>query len=186
MKSLFVILSIILCSCESSYPIHCKIADRVTSDFRSKLEKNDGLVACMYGGAMLGDIQKINLGFNTEQCLNIPQMRMLIVQKAEELVADINSDLEIRPYLRDFPATVKNIELSISYYRKGKNNVTYPHVVNAQISRGKILYMTIEDEVDNQIIDSHEDYYNALQAIQENKFDELSPIFERKYPNKYY
>ena len=168
MRYLFLLITITLVGCSTGYETHCMLADKFVMNFTSKLQKTDKLRPTSYGGAMMDDIQKINLGFETEECMNLDQMRKFIVLKAEEFLAAINNDLEIRPYLHDYPCTINNIQLSISYNKKGKSNAFYPHVANAQIYKGEILYITFAEESDWFITSPpSEPYERALQIINE-------------------
>lgn len=142
---------------------HCDLADKLTASYITKAKFCDGLDACGYGGAMMGDIRKINIHFDTNQCLQKAAMRKLIVRKAEELIQAMNQDKELRPYLHDYPCGIRNIELSISYH-KNKNS-TYPHVRNAQIFRGLVLYSTFEKSEDWFITETDETWEEAVENV---------------------
>lgn len=166
MRYFYMLLVLVLSGCGSQQQsIHVKVAGKLAMEFMTKVKKSDGLTPFCYGGAMMGDIQKINLGFETDECMDKDEMRYFIIQKGEELIDAMNNNLEIRPYLHDYPCTVENIHLSIIYEKKGKKNVKYPHVMNAQIIRGEIIYGTYEAEPDWFIKDSGEKYEDALKIV---------------------
>ena len=168
MKYLILLLVIVLNGCAASYDTHCKLADQLAMNFAMKLQASNNLTLSGYGGAMMGNVKVINLAFDTEECMNVDQIRRLIVHKAEELIYAMNSDMRIRPYLHDYPCTVKNIHLSIGYNKKGKTNSFYPHVSSAQIVRGEILYLGFAEESDWFFTDPpSEKYEEALRIVQE-------------------
>src|SRR5438105_4038796 len=75
---------------------YCKLADNIISEFANRVRKSDGLVLYGKGGQMMDDIKVIDLDFYSDKKLNIPLARKLIIEKVEEFLILMNSNITIR------------------------------------------------------------------------------------------
>src|SRR3990167_5708408 len=121
---------------------YIKLADKITSRFCKEVSKPKGLHLCGYGGALMYDVKQLDLYYYSHQCLTLEEARKLYVEVAEIYLSYINEDEKIRPYLHDYPFTMKNLDLMMSF--SDKRNKKYD---NGNVSlifyvqkTGKIYY----------------------------------------------
>ncbi|QLH35869.1 MAG: hypothetical protein HWD61_06770 [Parachlamydiaceae bacterium] len=72
------------------------------SSYSTKME-SEGFSLVGSGGAMMVDIQEITLDFEICENREISEVRLLFIQKAEELIYQVNSNQNIQQYLHDKP-----------------------------------------------------------------------------------
>jgi hypothetical protein len=121
-------------------PNYCKIARRIAGIYAIKFALPRGLQLTSYGGAMMGDIQEIELRFLSLNILSVETARLLYVEMMEEFLARINQNDKIRPYLHDCPFGVKNIKLVIGFDDDNGHILGDGHVAHMFIGRNDTLY----------------------------------------------
>jgi hypothetical protein len=117
-----------------------KIVDKVIDAYVSKSVKEDGFRLSSFGGGLMGDIQKINLGFDVMAELDIDQTRILIVKKEEEFLSMLNVNREVRPYLHEYPFPANRFELKMGFRKKDGSYVDTPNIAYVSILSGVIYY----------------------------------------------
>jgi hypothetical protein len=86
------------------------------------------------------DVKKIFLGFGLEKRVTVEEARELYVKIAQELLAEINTDEGIRPYLRKYPFNMSDIKLGLSFYDGYPNEVPKEHVAYVFYAKGMLYY----------------------------------------------
>jgi len=143
------------------------IAD-VTRDGRFRLEA--------IGGAMADDIQKFNIGFGTVASPTVEQARVEFVTKAEEFLQRVNSWEEIRPYLHDYPATIKNFGLTLTFRSpSGRFSVGPETVAYVSTAYGTVFYSRDNPTTKRlRLEDIHsEPYEEALRIVRQQHLELL-------------
>jgi hypothetical protein len=153
----------ILSSCTHE-PLHTQIAYEMMFDFSDSLKNNEGFKLDSYGGAMMNDVQKINLSYSIEKYLNISQARKLVIDISEKLISYYQAE-RIQPYLHDRPFSVSNIELSFSF--ENKNGWIYgPDLIsNINVLNSTIFYNVYDPQTDRLELVYKEKYSEALIKI---------------------
>lgn len=97
------------------------------------------------------EIKLMGLMFDLKQSLDKDEARKLIVETTEKYLEKINSNVEIRPYLSNYPYTLKNVTISI-FLHDDKGELFYtPKIGVVSSSDGLIEYQRwtkIEDYYD--------------------------------------
>lgn len=159
-----------LSACNSTQdPEYVKFANNLTSQFCSEVSKPKGLALTGYGGALMYDVKKINLHYDSHECLNLEEARKLYVEIAEKYLAYINDNEDIRPYLHDYPFTIKNLELAIAFRgRSGKrcNNGCIAFIFR-NLKTSEIIFRT-SDEDGKKLIPFHQEPYEEAKRIVES------------------
>ena len=94
------------------------------------------------------------------------EARAKIVDCVEELLADVNANEEIRPFLRDYPFTTKNVEVAIfTKYPDGKE-VFDPYIRIVSVDQGdSITFRTKEPNKKSYKQCYSESYSEALASF---------------------
>lgn len=173
MKFIFI-SSLVFFLCTSFYftPAHVKAAHRLMNSFDKKM-KTQGFRLSASGGAMMNDIQKIDLDYEICRYLDVSEARLLFVKHAEALLSQINNDSNIRPYLHNYPFTSKNIFLTFSFCKTNGDLVDPPYIayVAMQTSKNKVRYLVNDEEK------------NKLKRVYEEPYDEALRIYKESLKN---
>lgn len=103
--------------------LYLKAADELIRSFADEAEKEFQILCVGTGGGMPYDIEEISLKFLAHKHATIEIARKLHVALTERLLKKINTDLKVRPFLREHPFSVGRAEVSISF--RQKNNLPY-------------------------------------------------------------
>ena len=97
------------------------------------------------GGATKEGIWLMCLSFEKRgDSLTEQQARKLITSNANDFLELINNDERLKPFLKEYPFTIKNIKLSIHSSDHNGNSYADPFIATVNISRGEIGYFTFE------------------------------------------
>jgi hypothetical protein len=170
-KGIYLLFLLFLPTCfgyqEADY---CKIADQIVNSYVREFAQPRGLRLSAYGGAMMGDIQKITMGFSSFDALDTDKARTLFVDLMEEFLSRINCYKKIHPYLHTFPFEKNNIKLSISFVDLKGHNIADGHVALMGIRKNGTLYYAAYNNDIKEFYDLHqENYIEALQKVCNNK-----------------
>ncbi len=155
------------CSFSHQTPEYIKISNKISSSYCQELSRNKGLYLTGSGGAMVDDIKKINVHFDSFASLSVEEARKLYVEVAEGFLKRYNENEAVRPYLHNYPFKLENLELMISFTdetRKRRSEGLVALVFNA---RKDLLFYYGYDEKENQLYEIYEESYS--QAIEMTK-----------------
>ena len=106
------------CSCFGHQsPRYVKLAAQITEKTAVKIEKEKNLRLVGRGGQMMHDIQMMAMSFDLYHEVDLKEARELLVYIINEYLSEINSNVEIRPFLHEYPFTAKNVEIHIWVYK---------------------------------------------------------------------
>ena len=178
--TLFVISFILLVSCacnrEGRHIITPKelnemkradiIADRLTDNFSKKMYENKGLVTIGTGGGGPGKLRMLAVDFECYQEMNISHARKLLLECVDGFLVEINKNPELKPFLREFPFTFKNVCIDIVFVKKDDRIfVDHPSIAATGIKEGRIDYTTYVNE--RLITIKEETYEEALKIVEQ-------------------
>jgi hypothetical protein len=174
---------ILLVSCGvSSFLIenqpHIRIADKLTYAFISDMKKKGYWVEMTGGGMMDGVVDQIDVGFAIVGKPTVEEARLQYVAIAEAFLSKINHNAEIRPYLIEYPATIKVFDLHLSFRKtntstapvEGKEVVAYMFT-----SKGITYYSYYDSTCALKFQDLHEEPYEEALRIVREQYPELLP-----------
>jgi hypothetical protein len=155
---------------------HLTKADRLVGQILSQtaksVDKKYKISACGTGISMPGGIVKeMGLAFDADQKFSKDQLRILLLQISEELLQNINSNVEIQPFLVKKPFTIENVEIII--YNKDNGRFIYdPEIAVAAIDSGQVVYHTNDPENKFDYKNSYdESYQEALEIVQKGELE---------------
>lgn len=133
----FFIFLLLLSACHKS---HSDLADEQMSCYAKKAYQEKGIVLEGSGGEMMNDIKVFTLSFNCFEHLTLAQTRVLMVQVIDEFLQQVNADEKIRPYLHDYPLTVKNVSLMIGFINHQNKRPPKEYIALAYTHKDIIYY----------------------------------------------
>ncbi|MES2344556.1 MAG: hypothetical protein V4494_01265 [Chlamydiota bacterium] len=145
-----------------------KLANQISSDFSKKMEKKFGFKLYGLGGGGDCDLNTFSLHFQCPMILDLCEARNLIIEITQNFLDIVNSDKNIKPYLRVYPFTVNNLDFIIGFTIKN----TYPiegKIAFIGFNNGKINYATYDHEKKILKTIFRETYDEALNAVEQEK-----------------
>jgi hypothetical protein len=151
---------------EPRLPVYEKYMNEIIKEFEKAACKEFGIEAIGSGGAAPGDVLSFDVSFWMRKKGTVEEARELIVKLKEKFRVIINNHEKIRPYLREYPISIKNARARISFPRQDKNGVFYnKSVVFASVGRGQKIYYSYEDPNENLLQDLFEESYEDAVKI---------------------
>lgn len=145
---------------------HVAIADEIIIRVAKTLCKRHQMYLISDGGGMMGSVYMVGLGFNIPHLLNEDEARARLVDCAEEMLTAFNTNEEIRPYLKNYPFTTKNLQLSIVVTTPTGGDVFDPHIGSVSIYESdNIVYRTEEPNTFVYKKTWREPYSEALKRV---------------------
>lgn len=86
------------------------------------------------------EIKLMGLMFDLKQSLDKDEARRLIVETTEEYLNKINSNIELRPYLINYPYTLENIEINIFFEKETGEIFQSPNIGLVSSFNGLVEY----------------------------------------------
>ena len=127
-----------------------------------------------------GIVKRLGIEFQVQKPLSKQEAREILIACANELLSMINNNKEIRPYLRNFPFTLKNVGIGIFIANQDGSDVYHPDICVASISNGELTYDTRDKNnrysYKSTTTESYEEALKALSVEEGNHFSEKRPI----------
>lgn len=167
-KLLILIVCFIYCSgCTQStdrapYALY---ADKIIDAFIIAMRKEYNLICTGRGGSMPYDVESFNFIFTAYKNASIEEARALEIHAVEKLIAMVNANEKIRPFLREYPFPPERAYISISF--EDKENKYYSNGAVAYISQahGKILFSSYDFETEQYKKFLEEPYEEAKRKV---------------------
>lgn len=120
------------------------------------------------GGGFMYNINKISTSFSIAHPIDRNEARKLIVEAVETYLKAINEDLDIRPFLINYPFTINNLKVVIFSTTAEGDNVYDPYISITRTWDNEIRYIT-DDPKDKWHYKTEyvEPYEMALQIVKE-------------------
>lgn len=167
MKKLMIlgVLTAFFSGCCADFP-HVEAAHKFSNKFTSRIEKKYDIICHGSGGAMVDNIKQVITKFTCYEKVNVDQARYMFVNIMEQYLLEINQDLEIRPYLEQYPVPIEGYGLSIAfvdshYQLRSSSNVTYVFLTK----QGYIIYDSWDDEKNQFELLCKEPYSEAYEKV---------------------
>lgn len=156
--------------------IHCKLSDKIFMPYNRELQKQKRLFVIGSGGAMMGDIQKVNASYLSFERMNLEEARKLYIEVVEGYINQYNKDEPIRPYLHDYPVTIENFQVRIGYENDQRKHMGEGYIAYVFKNKNNVIYCTYDHEK-KDFIDHHEEpYETARDIVLKNSCRNLSTV----------
>ncbi len=160
-----------------------KMANETSLNFSKKMKEKFNFELLGMGGSGFHDLNTFSLHFKCPMVLDLPEARNLILEVSSEFLHIVNSNNDIKPYLRKHPFDFNNIKIILGF----KKNNSYPtgnKIAFISFNNGKIYYDTYDHE--KKIFKDFftETYDEALQIVlKENNSDNANPLRQTQPPS---
>jgi len=105
------------------------------------------------------------MSFDYDKDVDLSKARELLVYIIENYLSAINSNIEVRPYLHNYPFTAKNIEIRI-WIRPGKKKPPFGEIYCFAALEGELIYDTKTATSINYQTLHEETYEEALKIVE--------------------
>jgi hypothetical protein len=154
---------------------HGKMLYSFVAKTGNKLEKKYGMSPCGIGGGAKEDgIWLMALSFDRYgDPLTEAEARKLIINCVDDFLEAVNNDEQLKPFLKEYPFTAKNLDLTIYNYDKGQVLNYFPYIAIVTNSEGKVGFFTENASTKyGYYTKKYETYDEAIAILKrENKVD---------------
>lgn len=124
---------------------HEDIANEIMSKVANSLIKRHKMDWIGEGGGMMGSVYLLTLRFQIHHPMDRDEARERIVDCVELLLDAVNANEEIRPFLKNYPFTVKNVSVAIFTDHPDGSDVFDPDISVVSVGKsGYVIYRTEE------------------------------------------
>jgi hypothetical protein len=148
-----------------------KITNQVISKVTKKISKKKSMrISAIGGGEDEKGIWKITVNYHYYgKALDLKESRIFMVNIIETYLNEINNNIEIRPYLKNYPFTVDNLDLAIITNQTNGDWYFDPAMDTISTINDTIDYSTRDPQdhlrYKNTIVEKYED---ALKIVKDN------------------
>jgi hypothetical protein len=168
-----VILTMTLCSMRlKQRPTdYLKTINQIKANVAEKISKKHNADWVGDGGQRIGCACKIFLAFQIRRPLNRDESRRILIDASEELLKTVNENTILRPYLRDFPFTTKNIEVVVFSSDSDGTKVYDPFITASSVFESdEIVFLTADPQQTYGYKNEYmEDYQEALEIVKQQQ-----------------
>jgi hypothetical protein len=138
-KLVSILFALLFAGCAHNPP-HIIEVNRFIKEYSSS-QKKEGFFPFGTGGAFHKQINELFFDLLTPGInVTVEEARKVLVIKTEELLCKINQDEQVRPYLKDFPFSEKNLYFTVGFMPSTLVPNAKEAIVMAGVSRGSAFY----------------------------------------------
>lgn len=176
MRILLILLTAFIWSCSLSSNHHLPKSDLTSYDligrFGKEMNKRYGMCISATGGGSDKGIWLMTIYFDLYRPIRTKEeARRLIVDVTESFLARVNESQEIRPFLKSYPFTSKNLDISIlAFESTNRKDTFYPNIDTVSIVEGKVEFDT-RDPINTKryLTTEFEPYEETLAIVRKEK-----------------
>ncbi len=127
-------------------PPHAKQAQDVTKAFVVQIEREKGLTSLGSGGFYTNQkIDSLYVDFEVKKSLPPEEAKALLMTTVNSLVAFVNQNEGIRPFLKTYPITAEQVSISIGFINEKR--APLPGLSQIHLYDGTIYYSTFQSDL---------------------------------------
>lgn len=176
-KYFFIFIFFINCSFNRKLD-YCKISDKIFYTYCKELHFEKKLFVEGKGGAMMHDVKEIIVSFVSFEEPTLDEARSLFVDVAEGFLKRYNVNEQIRPYLHNYPFTIENLDIMISF----KNQINHPTegkiALIYRVKNKGLFFKGYDLEKDEYFTVHKEPYETALEIVKNQKHKNFKLSYE--------
>ncbi len=165
MKYLFFSIIIICLSSCGGGKSYSHMVDPIFASYGKEMKKKRGYWVMGTGGSMPNEeVKSIFISFVGIYKVDIQSARRMYIEVVEGFIKKVNDDKTIRPYLHDYPATSKNMDIFLGFAEEStKKSVKPPYIAFVFCYNDMIYYNIYENSEFKEVFD--EPYEVALKIV---------------------
>jgi hypothetical protein len=142
------------------------IAQKIRADMAKKLSKRHNMEVIGVTGGLAGRVNVLGLSFEIIGPLTKEQLREILIDCVEEFMTAINANERLRPHLKNYPFTPKEIEIELYIKGEKRRDLFDPEIRVAVATHGSLRYhTTAKDNPFGYKSEFMEDYEEALKIV---------------------
>lgn len=142
------------------------ISQQIRSDVAAKLVKRYNMKVIGITGGLADCVNVLGLSFQIRGPLTKERLREILVDCVEELLAPINANERLRPFLKNYPFTAEGIDIEIFVVDNTGVKVYHPEIMLAAAYEGILKYRTFDKHAEfGYQSTTVEDYATALKIV---------------------
>lgn len=148
-------------------PKENRMVDEINAEISDWTCKKYGLDSIGEGASMPGGIiKKFNLSFQSDRILSKDELRKYLLEITMEMIKKVNSNVEVRPFLIEYPFNEKHFQIAIYVTNKGYD-VYDPLIEVGEIAMGILTFDTVDGDKPNGSFKHEyvETYQEALRLL---------------------
>ena len=149
--------------------LKCQLVDQITTQVAKKLQKQLQLLCIGTGGAMMNEIEILAMSFAYYKEVDLKKARKLLVAAIRDYLHAINSSEEIRPYLKNYPFTVKGLDFAIFMFQPNGSEVETGKIRLFESNRNNLEFYIQEPNPFMKPPFHTETYEEALRIVEEEE-----------------
>jgi hypothetical protein len=141
------------------------MANEISAKVAKKLAKKHHMDWIGEGGGMMDSVNMIALSFRIHHPLDRDEARKRIIDCVEELLAAVNANEEIRPFLKNYPFTTENVQVAIFSELADGGKVFDPYITVVSVDESN--YITFRTKEPNKVLykHRHHELYSEARAM---------------------
>lgn len=148
---------------------YADIAREIRENVGKKLSKKHQMDLVGVGGGMMGSVYMLGLSFQIHHPMDRNEARERIVDCVEELLASVNSNQEIRPFLKNYPFTTQNVQIVIfSNYPNGKDAFD-PYISTTSVYTSDTICFSTTEPNNKSYKNRHKEPYSEALSMLKSK-----------------
>ncbi|MBA2727928.1 MAG: hypothetical protein H0U49_07135 [Parachlamydiaceae bacterium] len=168
LRVFYICVAILFFGCEHEKPsVKATLARSLIRNVAKNLEQRYQLRFIGFSeSADKAYYNKIGLRFSTYRILRKEEGREILIESAEHLMNEINSNTDLQPYLNPYPFTAANVEVVIFVHKQDESSVYYPNIAVFAAWSERVEYKTKIEEVKyGYYTEEEESYEEALKIV---------------------
>lgn len=146
------------------------IAQEIRANMAKKLSKRHKMRVIGMTGGLADCVNILGLSFQIQGPLAKEQLREILIDCVEEFLAIINSNERLRPNLKNYPFSPKEIEITLFVIGRNEEDIFDPFIGVAYTTGGKLVYNTVDkDDTFSYKSEAEESYEEALNIVKSRK-----------------
>lgn len=121
------------------------MAQKIQGKVGKKLSKKHSMDFFGVRSGMMEQVNMLGLLLEIRHPLDREEARKLIIDSVEELLAAVNDNKEIRPYLKNYPFTTKNVSISIFSSHSDGREVFDPYISDVTIHESDVIEFSTKE-----------------------------------------
>ena len=136
-----------------------------------KIKRKYGLQPFGTAGQLLDQVKMIGLSFQYHKPIDIEEGRKLLIGATNELLAEINANEDVRPYLDKYPFETKNVRIEIVLRNPDGSTPVLGSLVLIKAQTDILSYDTSDPQTHRLTTILQETFEEALLKIQDTQIE---------------
>ncbi len=146
-----------------------QVVNKVLNSVAKTLSRRHGMSCVGSGGAMMYQVEYLDLTFSMNRPLDKDEARNIIIDAVDEFLKAVNNDIKLRKFLEVYPYGPKNISVGIMLRNYDGTKLFHPQLGTVGFVNGNVLYLTDDKENSWKYKEEIEESYDEAKRILEEQ-----------------